>query len=175
MTTPSEEEYIVEKILNKRIVDGRTQYLLKWNGYSNAENSWEPVENLACSDLIADFEGRLKKRIRKKRIIEPEDESGNSNSEDESEATESRSEITKPHSSLSGFGTGRVPKEILGVTDVGGSLKFLMNWEGCEAATFVLAKEANIACPQLVIDFYEANLKLEKDGGEKNKKNDLKN
>ena len=28
-----EEIYIVEKILNKRIVDGKIQYYLKWQGY----------------------------------------------------------------------------------------------------------------------------------------------
>lgn len=28
-----EEEYIVETILEKRIVSGRTEYLLKWKGY----------------------------------------------------------------------------------------------------------------------------------------------
>jgi hypothetical protein len=28
-----EEEYVVETILEKRIVKGRTEYLLKWKGY----------------------------------------------------------------------------------------------------------------------------------------------
>lgn len=30
-----EEIYIVEKILDKRIIDGKTQYYLKWQGYSS--------------------------------------------------------------------------------------------------------------------------------------------
>jgi chromobox protein 1 len=28
-----EEVYVVETILDKRIVEGRTEYLLKWKGY----------------------------------------------------------------------------------------------------------------------------------------------
>ena len=28
------EEFIVEKILEKRIVGGKTEYLLKWKGYT---------------------------------------------------------------------------------------------------------------------------------------------
>lgn len=67
---------------------------------------------------------------------------------------------------------GRVPKEILGVTDVGGVLRFLMKWEELENATFVLAKEANEAYPQLVIDFYESKLKFD-DGQNKRKKRSI--
>lgn len=66
----------------------------------------------------------------------------------------------------------RVPKEILGVTDVGGVLRFLMKWEELENATFVLAKEANEAYPQLVIDFYESKLKFD-DGQNKRKKRSI--
>ena len=42
-----EDEYNVEKILNKRKVRGKTQYLVKWLGYEDKENSWELAENLS--------------------------------------------------------------------------------------------------------------------------------
>ena len=42
-----EDEYDVEKILNKREVRGKTQYLVKWLGYEDKKNSWEPAENLS--------------------------------------------------------------------------------------------------------------------------------
>ena len=34
-----EREYQVESILDKRTRGNKTQYLLKWKGYSNADNS----------------------------------------------------------------------------------------------------------------------------------------
>lgn len=36
-----DKEYIVERILDRRVRNGKTEYLLKWQGYSSAFNSWE--------------------------------------------------------------------------------------------------------------------------------------
>lgn len=38
--------YTVEKVLLKRIHNGKVEYLLKWKNYSSKCNSWEPQENL---------------------------------------------------------------------------------------------------------------------------------
>ena len=45
-----EEEYEVEAILGHKKIRGRYRYLIKWRGYSAAENSWEPEENLLPGD-----------------------------------------------------------------------------------------------------------------------------
>ncbi|KAI9579164.1 hypothetical protein GQX74_014781 [Glossina fuscipes] len=50
------QEYYVERVEGKRTINGRVEYLLKWAGYDSSENTWEPVENLNCPDLVADFE-----------------------------------------------------------------------------------------------------------------------
>ncbi|KAJ2509491.1 Chromobox protein 1, partial [Coemansia sp. RSA 2049] len=41
-----EESYEVEEILDERVVYGRLYYFLKWKGYGEDQNTWEPEENL---------------------------------------------------------------------------------------------------------------------------------
>ena len=39
-------EYEVEKIVNKRIRNGKVEYKIKWAGYSMDECTWQPLKNL---------------------------------------------------------------------------------------------------------------------------------
>lgn len=58
--------YTVEKIIDKRLMNGKVQYLVKWEDYSESDNTWEPLTNLESVDhLIDDYEKRHKKRVRK--------------------------------------------------------------------------------------------------------------
>ena len=58
--------YSVEKIIDKRIVGGKVQYLVKWEGYSESDNTWEPLANIESVDhLIEEYERRHKNRVRK--------------------------------------------------------------------------------------------------------------
>ena len=48
-------EYEVESVLEKRILNGVTQYLVKWTNYE--ETTWEPWGNLSnIMDIIEEFE-----------------------------------------------------------------------------------------------------------------------
>ena len=60
-----DEEYSVEKIVDKKCdaLNGKVQYLIKWKGYANSENTWEPIENLYCTDLIEKFEKKYDKSM----------------------------------------------------------------------------------------------------------------
>lgn len=52
-----EEEYSVEKILRSDMVDGVKQYYVRWKGYGENDDTWEPATNLQnCPRAIADYE-----------------------------------------------------------------------------------------------------------------------
>lgn len=55
----SDQEFIVEKVIKKRENrEGIVEYFLKWMGYPDSYNSWEPKQCLLGNELIADFERR---------------------------------------------------------------------------------------------------------------------
>jgi chromodomain-containing protein len=75
-----EEEYEVECIINHRR-SGRAralQYLIKWKGYPEADNTWEPTDQVHTSDLVKTYhqsnplDGQHKRRgMQGKRAICP--------------------------------------------------------------------------------------------------------
>jgi len=145
-----EEEYTVEKILDKRIRGGKTEYLIKWEGYPDSENTWEPDDNLDCPDLINAFEEKTKaKKEEKKRKKEAESSGSGKKKQKLVEDEEG-----KPR----GFERGLQPERIIGATDSSGELMFLMKWKDSDEADLVPARQANVKCPQIVIQFYEERL-----------------
>lgn len=57
----SEDIFRVERLIKHRGKGQRKQYLVKWLGYNDSENTWELRENLLCGgeDLIAEYEYNL--------------------------------------------------------------------------------------------------------------------
>ena len=47
--------FIVEEVLNHRVVDETLQYFIKWKDYEHTENTWEPSTNLP-KDSLATFQ-----------------------------------------------------------------------------------------------------------------------
>jgi len=71
-----EEEWEVEKILNKRRVQGKDKYLVQWKGFTAEEDTWENKENLEnAGDLLREFEeeyGKDNREIRRQEGINKE-------------------------------------------------------------------------------------------------------
>jgi Chromo (CHRromatin Organisation MOdifier) domain len=53
-------EYLVETILDSRMVRNKIQYLVTWKGYPIYESTWEPEENMQGSQAIEDIQARRK-------------------------------------------------------------------------------------------------------------------
>ena len=56
-------EWEVEQILRVRRYRRQVQYLVRWKGFSEAHNSWEPASNVHADELIKEFYKRHPKAI----------------------------------------------------------------------------------------------------------------
>ena len=50
-----EEEWVVEDILDSKLINWKLQYLVKWKDFGMEHNSWEPQENVHALDIVVDF------------------------------------------------------------------------------------------------------------------------
>ncbi|XP_058977238.1 heterochromatin protein 1 isoform X1 [Musca domestica] len=194
-SSDEEAEYVVEKICARRVRKGKIEYFLKWKGYPESENTWEPEENLDCQDLIQAFEEERTKeeaastsstKTTEKSKKEPSsgrssvaggkrknEDSKSSGSKkkrtdsgkDETD-NESVSDASTRHSELTGFDKGLEAEKILGASDSNGGLYFLIQFKGVDQAEMVAASVANVKIPQMVIKFYEERLSWYSDNEE---------
>lgn len=49
-TQEEPEEFVVEKVLDQRLVNGKVEFYLKWKGFTEWVN-WSPSADLECSSL----------------------------------------------------------------------------------------------------------------------------
>ena len=49
--------YYIERILDRRKVNGRLEYKIKWEGYPMSQSTWEPLENLKTAmELVEEYD-----------------------------------------------------------------------------------------------------------------------
>lgn len=133
-------EYNVESIVDKRVKKDTVEYLIKWIGFPNNDNTWEPLEFLDCYDIISKYEEDISKKNKKEKKTDLKSASG-----------------------LKGFARGLTAEKIICATSEPGERKFLVKWKGSDETDLVEAKEANDKIPQVVIKFYEERFNRSED------------
>ncbi|XP_013864218.1 chromobox protein homolog 3b isoform X2 [Austrofundulus limnaeus] len=160
--TAEVQEFAVEKIIRRRVLNGRAEYFLKWKGFTDAENTWEPEDNLDCPELIEEFLRDAPLSEENEEVLnEPPFVPKEEMTEQETENTSS-SMVLKPDEDESDapvdLSTYLEPECIIGSTDRKGELMFLVKWKNSDDVALLPAREASARCPQVVIDFYEQKL-----------------
>lgn len=51
------KQYVIQKLIKKRIVKKKVEYLVKWKGFGDEESTWEPASNIP-KHFIQEFESR---------------------------------------------------------------------------------------------------------------------
>ncbi|CAN0556497.1 unnamed protein product [Ectocarpus sp. 8 AP-2014] len=160
----SDEEYEVEKIMEKRIQKGNIEYLVKWKNYDDPDdNTWEPRDNLKeATAIIKLYEKDLDaKNSAAAKSGTPANKRKSTAAGKENEPKVAKVDPKggkKNDDKPRGFARGLAPEKIIGATNEPGELFFLIKWKGTEEADLVAAKEANVKIPQVVIKFYEDRL-----------------
>lgn len=122
------------------------EYYLKWQGYPDEDNTWEPRGNLTCDGLIRKFEKEWAAKEKSSKEKSSREDSSNEKSSNEKSSKEKSSksgESSTPSNTVPqylqdaekpkparkrGFARGLEPEKILGATDAAGELMFLIKW-----------------------------------------------
>ena len=92
--------YYVEKILDRRRVNDRYEYKIKWEGYPMNQSTWEPLENLKTAmELVEEYDNEHpfpKKLTGKKRKHAKKEETKDTTEKKENQIQEKKEEIEQP-------------------------------------------------------------------------------
>ncbi|XP_017132205.1 heterochromatin protein 1-like [Drosophila elegans] len=161
------EVFTVEKIIDQRVRKGKVEYYLKWKGYAETENTWEPESNLYCQDLIQQYKlghkdeqkdqpnSSAKTQETPERVSTSSATTSKRKSEEPTEVDQESTDFVPTGST--GFDRGLEAEKILGASD-NGCLTFLIQFKGEDQAEMVPSSVANLKIPQMVIHFYEEHL-----------------
>ncbi|AFN82627.1 chromobox protein [Encephalitozoon romaleae SJ-2008] len=144
--------YTVDKIVGHRRRRGTKQYLVKWEGYSDSENTWEDEKNIFCKKLIKEYEESQRKLKKGNRQV------------NKKKAVPRKSKKDLPSSSRCVTNDwDELVDRIVSVEKNGPILVVWLLFKDGKKDRFP-ASEIHIRCPLHLLEYYESNLVFCEDG-----------
>ncbi|KAK4025420.1 chromobox protein homolog 1 [Daphnia magna] len=185
-----EEKYVVEKVVDKRKRKGAVQYLLKWKGYDESENTWEQAENMDCPDLISEFENQTKrmkkeeeyivekimdKRVRKGKVqylLKWKGFDHSTNTWENEENMDCPGLISEFENEKKKAGKSKeelyTVEQIMDKRIVKGKVQYLLKWKGYDHSQNTWESHENMECPDLIAAFEK--IEKQRESHNKNRK-----
>ncbi|XP_055317349.1 chromobox protein homolog 1-like [Sitodiplosis mosellana] len=143
----SEIDYEVERVDGKKVINGVIHYNIKWKNYPVAENTWEPIANLSCAELINEFEHAQKRRGSKPKLKSNHEVNGN-------DVMKSPGDLHQSKMTDFVYNTDNLVR-INDMKRISGEVMFLVEFKGMDEEEWVPVNIIKRNYPQKVIKFYE--------------------
>lgn len=146
----SNDEYEVEAIIDSKAYKGKTKYLIRWKGWDEADDTWEPEETLSCPELIRAFKKKTKsakstpKKSAKKRKRVNDSDSGSESDDSNDSDFGSNSKRSRGEYEVSKILNSRINRD--------GKWEFYVMWKGYNSDSNTWEPESNLSCIKLIND-----------------------
>lgn len=135
----------MQQILDEKMVRGTRHYLIRWKGYEEDSDTWEPESTLNCPDLISKYQaskgdsgkqsGKHKESKKKKKRESKVNDKNEENDEEDENTIYEVDKIIEVHHKRNG------------------RREFLVRWKGYSQAENTWEPEENMNCPDLIERF----------------------
>eukprot|EP00301_Raphidiophrys_heterophryoidea_P005649 c12352_g1_i1.p1 GENE.c12352_g1_i1~~c12352_g1_i1.p1 ORF type:complete len:251 (-),score=77.32 c12352_g1_i1:1137-1796(-) len=148
----SEPEFEVEKILDDKKKGKQTHFFIKWKGFPESENSWEPEANLSnCVGIIKAYREAKNKTKHVDNTAEP------APPKIKTAELVSATAVIDPNAT---FATD-IAESVIGACLTPTGINLIVKWKGeAERYSWIHSAECRKHIPDLMLDFYEARIKF---------------
>lgn len=139
-TTP--EVYEVDEIVGHRIERKRNIFLIRWKGYTESDDTWEPEQTLSCPELLEKY-----------RADHPDAEFAAPKASKSKKTLAAMSPVEREAKKRELAEKDYEVKAIVAKRSVCGRTQYLVRWKGYGTASNTWETDQNLNCPDLIARF----------------------